>query len=126
MSAGTAATSAEEAPDTLRVASDQQNYAPGDNARLRIEAPFAGEALIAIATDRIVSTQPVQVPAGGTTVEIPVKAEWGAGAYALVTAWRPLVGTGRTHADARHRRRVARPQSGPAHARPSRSARRRR
>ena len=82
--------SAEEAPDTLRVASDRQNYAPGDNARLRIEAPFAGEALIAIATDRIVSTQSVQVPAGGTTVEIPVKGEWGAGAYALVTAWRPL------------------------------------
>ena len=31
-----------------------------------------------------------QVPAGGTTVDVPVKAEWGAGAYALVTAWRPL------------------------------------
>lgn len=83
-------TSAEEAPDTLRVASDRQNYSPGDSARLRIEAPFAGEALIAIATDRIVSTQSVQVPAGGTTIDIPVKGEWGAGAYALVTAWRPL------------------------------------
>ena len=83
-------TATEEAPDTLRVASDKQNYAPGDTARLRIEAPFAGEALIAIATDRIVSTQSVQVPAGGTTVDIPVKGEWGAGAYALVTAWRPL------------------------------------
>ena len=83
-------TGAEEAPDTLRVASDKPNYRPGESARLRIEAPFAGEALIAIATDRIVDTRPVQVPAGGTTVEIPVKAEWGAGAYALVTAWRPL------------------------------------
>lgn len=81
---------AEEAPDTLRVASDKQNYAPGEKARLRIEAPFAGEALVAIATDRIVSTQAVAVPAGGTTVEIPVRAEWGPGAYALVTAWRPL------------------------------------
>jgi uncharacterized protein YfaS (alpha-2-macroglobulin family) len=83
-------TSTEEAPDTLRVASDRQNYAPGDTARLRIEAPFAGEALVAIATDRIVLTIPVQVPAGGTTIEVPVKGEWGAGAYALVTAWRPL------------------------------------
>ena len=82
--------SAEETPDTLRVASDKQNYAPGDTARLRIEAPFAGEALIAIATDRIVATYTAQVPAGGTTVDVPVKAEWGAGAYALVTAWRPL------------------------------------
>jgi uncharacterized protein YfaS (alpha-2-macroglobulin family) len=83
-------TGTEEAPDTLRVASDKQNYTPGETARLRIEAPFAGEALIAIATDRIVSTQSVQVPAGGMTVDVPVKVEWGAGAYALVTAWRPL------------------------------------
>ncbi|MDP2333787.1 MAG: alpha-2-macroglobulin [Reyranella sp.] len=81
---------AEETPDTLRVASDRQNYAPGDTARLRIEAPFAGEALIAIATDRIVTTYTVQVPVGGTTIDVPMKAEWGAGAYALVTAWRPL------------------------------------
>src|SRR5258707_12363198 len=55
-----------------------------------MEPPFAGEALIAIATDRLVATYPVQVPAGGTTFEVPIKAEWGAGAYALVTAWRPL------------------------------------
>ena len=81
---------AEETPDTLRVASDKQNYAPGDTARLRIEAPFAGEALIAIATDRIITTYTAQVPAGGTTIDVPMKAEWGAGAYALVTAWRPL------------------------------------
>ena len=30
------------------------------------------------------------VPAGGTTIEVPVSADWGPGAYALVTAWRPL------------------------------------
>jgi uncharacterized protein YfaS (alpha-2-macroglobulin family) len=81
---------AQETPDTLRVASDKQNYKPGESARLRLEPPFAGEALIAIATDRIVATYPVAVPASGTTVDIPIKEEWGAGAYALVTAWRPL------------------------------------
>jgi len=83
-------TAGEETPDTLRVASDKQNYAPGETARVRIEAPFAGQALLAVATDRIVSTRSVQVPAGGTTIEVPVSADWGAGAYALVTAWRPL------------------------------------
>jgi alpha-2-macroglobulin len=80
----------EEAPDTLRVASDKKNYAPGETAKLRLEAPFAGEALIAIATDRVLQTYAAKVAPGGTTVEIPVKGEWGAGAYALVTAWRPL------------------------------------
>ncbi len=80
----------EAAPDTLKVASDKKNYAPGETAKLRIDPPFAGEALVAIATDSVVATYPVSVPAGGTTVDIPIKAEWGAGAYALVTAWRPL------------------------------------
>jgi len=83
-------TDAEESPDTLKVASDKQNYAPGDTAKLRIEAPFTGEALIAIATDRIVATYTTKVVPGGTTLDIPMKAEWGAGVYALVTAWRPL------------------------------------
>src|SRR5258708_36220898 len=80
----------DDAPDSLRVASDKKTYTPGDTAKLRLEAPFAGEALIAIATDRIVATYTTKVPADGTTVEIPMKAEWGAGAYALVTAWPPL------------------------------------
>jgi uncharacterized protein YfaS (alpha-2-macroglobulin family) len=80
----------EPAPDMLKVASDRQSYRPGDTAKLRLEAPFAGEALIAIATDRIVDTIAVAVTPAGTTVDVPVKAEWGAGAYALVTAWRPL------------------------------------
>jgi len=80
----------EEAPDTLKVASDKQAYGPGDTAKLRIEPPFAGEALITIASDRILATYTATVPAGGTTVDIPIKGDWGAGAYALVTAWRPL------------------------------------
>jgi uncharacterized protein YfaS (alpha-2-macroglobulin family) len=84
--------SQEDAPDTLRVASDKKDYAPGETAKLRLEAPFAGEAVVAIATDRILAIYPTQIPAGGTTLEVPVKAEWGAGAYALVTAWRPLAG----------------------------------
>jgi uncharacterized protein YfaS (alpha-2-macroglobulin family) len=80
----------EEAPDTLKVASDREKYAPGDTAKLRLEAPFAGEAMVTIATDRVLETLSAKVPAGGATVEVPIKAEWGAGAYALVTAWRPL------------------------------------
>src|SRR5205085_1458168 len=80
----------EDAPDTLRVASDREKYAPGDTAKLRLEAPFAGEAIVTIAIDKVLATYSTQIPAGGTTVEVPMKAEWGAGAYALVTAWRPL------------------------------------
>ncbi|SJZ37119.1 hypothetical protein SAMN02745126_00691 [Enhydrobacter aerosaccus] len=80
----------EDAPDTLKVATDRKNYKSGDTAKVRLEPPFAGDALVAIATDRVLETFTVKVAPGGTTVDVPVKAEWGAGAYALVTAWRPL------------------------------------
>src|SRR5262249_34738376 len=53
-------------------------------------APFAGEALVVLASDRIFETRAIKVAAGGTTIDIPVSADWGAGAYALVTAYRPL------------------------------------
>src|SRR5262249_6444886 len=61
-----------------------------DVAKLRIEPPFAGEALITIAADKVLATYTTKVTAGGATVDVPVKGEWGPGAYALVTAWRPL------------------------------------
>jgi len=83
-------TSEAETPDTVTVTADKASYAVGDTARIRIEAPFAGEALIAFANDRIFATRSVTVPADGITIDVPVSAEWGPGAYALVTAYRPL------------------------------------
>lgn len=79
-----------DTPDTAGVVPDKKAYMPGDTAKLRIEAPFAGEALVVLASDRIFETRTVKVAAGGTTLDIPVSADWGAGAYALVTAYRPL------------------------------------
>ena len=79
-----------DTPDTAGVVPDKKAYAPGETAKLRIEAPFAGEALVVLASDRVFETRMVKVATGGTTVEIPVSADWGAGAYALVTAYRPL------------------------------------
>ncbi len=81
-----------ETPDTVTVTADKASYAVGDTAHIRIEAPFAGEALIALANDKVFETRSVTVPADGVTVDIPVSADWGAGAYALVTAYRPLGG----------------------------------
>jgi uncharacterized protein YfaS (alpha-2-macroglobulin family) len=80
----------DETPDTLKVATDKKGYAPGDTAKVHIDPPFAGEALVTIASDKILATYTTKVEAGGTTIDVPVKGEWGPGAYALVTAWRPL------------------------------------
>ena len=77
-------------PDRVAVSADKQQYATGDNAKIAINPPTDGKALIVIASNKIHLTKMVDVSASGTTVSIPVSSEWGAGAYALVTHYRPL------------------------------------
>src|SRR4029077_7107413 len=49
----------------------------------------AGEAELAIASDKILALRSFSLPAGGTTIEVPVDTAWGTGVYALVSAYRP-------------------------------------
>ena len=77
-------------PDRLDVAADKSMYQPGETARLRIRGVAAGEVMIAVATDRVLSLQQLSVGADGATIDVPVTAAWGAGAYVLVTQYRPL------------------------------------
>ncbi len=44
---------------------------------------------IAVLTDRLVSLREIDVPEGGTEIEVPVDAAWGPGAYVAVTVFRP-------------------------------------
>lgn len=78
-----------DVPDKLEAALDKTSYQAGDTAKLFIKAPFAGEAELVIASDRILSLRAVRLPAEGATFEIPVDPSWGSGAYALVSAYRP-------------------------------------
>jgi uncharacterized protein YfaS (alpha-2-macroglobulin family) len=77
-------------PDRLKVATDRAGYRPGDTARLRIDSEAAGEALLVIANERVIETRNLPIPAGGGEIAVPVAADWGPGAYALVTLYRPL------------------------------------
>jgi uncharacterized protein YfaS (alpha-2-macroglobulin family) len=78
-----------EPPDTARVSAERTGYRTGDTIAVRIEAPFAGEAQIAVATDRLLTVRSASVPAGGTTVRLRADAAWGGGAYVLVTVVQP-------------------------------------
>jgi hypothetical protein len=78
-----------ESPDRLQVVADKDSYQPGETAEVMLRAPFAGEALVAIATDRVLSTRLVSVPAEGHAIKIEIDKEWGAGAYVLATMFRP-------------------------------------
>ena len=79
-----------QAPDLLDLTLDKASYSAGDTLRAKLSPKFKGQASIAIVSDRVHETMEVSVPEGGTTITLPVKAEWGAGAYLVATAYRPL------------------------------------
>ncbi|HEV7258124.1 MAG TPA: alpha-2-macroglobulin [Bosea sp. (in: a-proteobacteria)] len=79
-----------DTPDVLDVALDKASYADGENLQVRLAPRFAGKATLAVVTDRVADVRTIDVAAGGTTTSIPVKAEWGASAYLVVLAHRPM------------------------------------
>ncbi|HEY5301401.1 MAG TPA: MG2 domain-containing protein, partial [Acetobacteraceae bacterium] len=81
-----------DAPPRVKVSLDHAAYKPGDTARVHIEAPFAGPATLLVLTNRVHALRDIEVPAGGTDVEVPVGADWGAGAYVAVHVFRPAHG----------------------------------
>jgi uncharacterized protein YfaS (alpha-2-macroglobulin family) len=79
----------DQTPDMVSVVAPENPTRPGARARVQIRPPYAGEAQIVVATDRVIETRTVRVSAEGTTVDLPVTAEWGSGAYVLVTVMTP-------------------------------------
>jgi hypothetical protein len=98
--AGYGAGASGDRPDRVAVTADKETYKPGESATIDIRAPSDGRALIVVASNRIHWEKQVTVSASGTKVTIPTSADWGAGAYAMVTHYRPLNATG-TRAPAR-------------------------
>jgi uncharacterized protein YfaS (alpha-2-macroglobulin family) len=78
-----------ETPDGLEIALDKDSYQPGEVAKLKVSPRFAGEMLVTIGAERLVKTINASVPAEGSTIDIPVDAAWGAGAYVTATLFRP-------------------------------------
>ncbi|TIU66303.1 MAG: hypothetical protein E5W13_32860, partial [Mesorhizobium sp.] len=78
-----------ETPDGLEIALDKDNYAAGEVAKLKVSPHFAGELLVTIGADKLLKTVTASVPADGSTIDIPVGDDWGAGAYVTATLFRP-------------------------------------
>jgi uncharacterized protein YfaS (alpha-2-macroglobulin family) len=79
----------DQTPDMVSVVAPTDPTRPGARARVQIRPPYAGEAQIVVATDRVIETRTVRVSSEGTTIDLPVTAEWGSGAYVLVTVMTP-------------------------------------
>ncbi len=84
------AESSSDTPDVLAVALDKPAYKSGETAKLRLEPRFAGTALVMVIDDRVIDMRQVDVPAEGTSVDIPVTDAWGPGAYVTAALYRPM------------------------------------
>lgn len=76
-------------PDMVSVIAPTDPVRAGGRARVQIRPPYAGEAQIVVATDRVIETRTVHVGGNGTTIDLPVTDAWGSGAYVLVTVMTP-------------------------------------
>jgi alpha-2-macroglobulin len=79
-----------DTPDVLEVSLDKGAYADGETAQVRLQPRFAGKATIAVIGDRLHSLQTVDLPEGGATVPVRIAGDWGASAYVVALAHRPL------------------------------------
>ncbi|SDM84061.1 alpha-2-macroglobulin family protein [Maricaulis salignorans] len=86
---GRTSSTGDDAPDRVRLAGPDQPVAAGEMATISILPPYAGEAEIVIASDRVLATQSISVPEQGVEVSFRVTEEWGAGAYAMVSVFTP-------------------------------------
>mgnify|MGYP001217533670 CR=1 FL=1 len=82
---GTAAT-----PDMLDTRIDKARYGVGETMTVTLSPRFAGTAVVLIAGDSVSETRFVEVGKDGASLTLPVKAEWGSGAYVVALAHRPL------------------------------------
>ncbi len=79
-----------DTPDLLDVTLDKEDYKPGDEMKLKINSHFAGSATLAVLGDALNFTSLIDLKKGDNTASVPVSGDWGAGAYAVVLAHRPL------------------------------------
>ena len=87
---GWSGTAGPDTPDSAVVTLDKANYAPGDEAKLRIASHFQGKATIALIGDKLEQFIDADLVEGDNVVPFKVGADWGPGAYAVALTHRPL------------------------------------
>src|SRR5208282_5350569 len=66
------------------------SYRPGDELKVQVSPRMAGEALVAIVSDRVLASQTMKVAASGGSASFKVDPAWGPGAYATAIVYRPM------------------------------------
>ncbi len=77
-------------PTDVLTTLDKDTYRAGDVARLYIDPPYEGTALITVLDDLVLQAFRISVPSQGANVEVPIQEEWaGPGVYVAVNLIRP-------------------------------------
>ncbi|WP_051379137.1 alpha-2-macroglobulin family protein [Derxia gummosa] len=77
-------------PDRVQLRLEGAPYADGGKARVTVTPPHDGEALVTVEGDRVLWSSRVKVKASGTTIDVPVSADWKRhDLYLTVVAFRP-------------------------------------
>lgn len=79
----------EAAPDRVRLSGPATAPEAGGSARVSVFAPYAGQAELVVATDRVILSRTLEVAEGANEIDLPVTADWGAGAYVMVSVFTP-------------------------------------
>ncbi len=77
-----------DVPDRMTVRLDRKSYIAGEQATVRLEAPFDGPASVVVVTDGVEQVHRVSVVDGKAALSLPV-GDWIAGAYVTATTFRP-------------------------------------
>ena len=77
-----------DTPDNIEMALDRKTYAPGEEAKVSFTSRFAGKGLVVIGSGALRDWRLVDVRAGENSITVPVK-DWGAGAYVVLSVFRP-------------------------------------
>ncbi|RFB79054.1 alpha-2-macroglobulin family protein [Methylovirgula sp. 4M-Z18] len=77
-------------PDVLDMRLDKPSYTAGDTVTVKMRPHFGVKVDLAVISDKLQMLQEVDVPASGGEASLTVKPEWGAGAYVVALAHRPL------------------------------------
>ncbi|HAU5562905.1 TPA: alpha-2-macroglobulin family protein [Serratia fonticola] len=64
-------------PDQVKLKIDKSAYQPGDTAKVQVESPAAGKGYLMVeSSSGTLWWQPLDVPAGGTTIDVPINESW--------------------------------------------------
>lgn len=78
-----------EAPDRVEVSAPEEAASVGREVQISVTPPYDGVAEITVATDKVISVLSRDVSKDGNRISLPVTADWGEGAYVMVTVYSP-------------------------------------